>query len=159
MPRDTQQTLMPSVLDRLIDTAMQDGAARPWYGLEQMVDAVQRDLEDLLNTRQSHDETAHEFPEVERSMATYGLPDLTALTAVTSHQREQIGRSIEEVVQRFEPRLKQVRAVLQDGGDNKLRSLRYRLEAKLNVDPAPEVAFDTTLELSTGYYSVKSTAT
>jgi type VI secretion system protein ImpF len=91
-------------------------------------------------------------------MATYGLPDLTALTAVTSHQREQIGRSIEEAVQRLEPRLKQVHAVLLDS-DNKLRSLRYRLEAKLNVDPAPEVAFDTTLELTTGYYSVKATAT
>lgn len=158
MPRDTQTPLMPSVLDRLIDAAMDNGA-RPWYGLDQMVDAVQRDLEELLNTRQSHDETVREFPEVEHSMATYGLPDLTALTAVTSHQREQIGRSIEEVVQRLEPRLKQVHAVLLNSGDNKLRSLRYRLEAKLNVDPAPEVAFDTTLELATGYYSVKATAT
>jgi type VI secretion system protein ImpF len=149
---------MPSVLDRLIDAAT-DRDARPWYGLEQMVDAVQRDLEELLNTRQSHDETVCEFPEVEHSMATYGLPDLTAMTAVTSHQREQIGQSIEEVVERFEPRLKHVRAVLLTGADNKLRSLRYRLEAKLNVDPAPEVAFDTTLELATGYYSVKATAT
>jgi type VI secretion system protein ImpF len=149
---------MPSVLDRLIDAAT-DSSARPWYGLEQMVDSVQRDLEELLNTRQSHDDAVSEFPEVEHSMATYGLPDLTALTAVTSHQREEIGRSIEEVVQRLEPRLKQVHAVLLNNGDSKLRSLRYRLEAKLNVDPAPEVAFDTTLELATGYYSVKATAT
>jgi type VI secretion system protein ImpF len=155
---DTETPLMPSVLDRLIDAAT-DGAARPWYELDQMVAAVQRDLEDLLNTRQSHDASAGDFPEVLRSMATYGLPDLTALTAVTSHQREQIGHSIEEVVQRFEPRLKDVRAVLLEGGDSKLRSLRYRIEARLNVDPAPEVAFDTTLELATGYYSVKATAT
>jgi type VI secretion system protein ImpF len=158
MPRDPQTPLLPSVLDRLIDAA-RDSDARPWYGLDQMVDSVQRDLEELLNTRQSHDESVREFPEVQRSMATYGLPDLTAMTAVTSHQREQIGRSIEEVVACMEPRLKHVRAVLLNSGDNKLRSLRYRIEAKLNVDPAPEVAFDTTLELATGYYSVKATAT
>src|SRR5690606_28222121 len=92
--QDAQPQLTPSVLDRLLDAAMQDGTARNWYGLEQMVASVQRDLEDLLNTRQCHDEAAAQFPEVINSMAAYGLPDLTALAAVTSHQREQIGRSI-----------------------------------------------------------------
>ena len=38
-----------------------------------------------------------------------------------------------------------------DGND---RSVRFRIEARLSVDPAPEVAFDTVLELTTGHYSV-----
>jgi predicted component of type VI protein secretion system len=35
------------------------------------------------------------------------------------------------------------------------RSVKFRIDARLCVDPAPEVAFDTVLELTTGHYSVK----
>ena len=157
MPRDEQPRLMPSVLDRLIDAGLEGAAPQPWYGVGQMVDAVQRDLEELLNTRETFEGSGTEFPEVYRSLAAYGLPDLTSLVAVTAHQREEIGRAIEAVVARFEPRLKDVRAVLLDNPDNKQRTVRYRIEARLSLDPAPDVAFDTTLELTTGYYTVRTT--
>jgi predicted component of type VI protein secretion system len=42
-----------------------------------------------------------------------------------------------------------------EGGDNKARSLKFRVDARMRVDPAPEVAFDTILELTTGHYSIK----
>ena len=41
---------MPSVLDRLIDPDSDGTAWQRGYGVEQMIDAVRRDLEDLLNT-------------------------------------------------------------------------------------------------------------
>jgi type VI secretion system protein ImpF len=150
-----RHSLMPSILDRLIDP---DSAGTSWrrgYGPEQMADAVQRDLEDLLNTRQSHGGLPEGYREVERSIVAYGFPDLTSLNAITPEQRDQIGRLIEGVIGRFEPRLKDIRATLVDPGDGKQRTVRFRVEARLSVDPAPEVAFDTILELTTGHYSIK----
>jgi type VI secretion system protein ImpF len=156
MARDEhQEGLMPSVLDRLIDP---DAAGTVWrrgYGIEQMVEVVQRDLEELLNTRQSHAGMPEQFEELGRSILAYGLPDLTSLNAITPDQRAQIGRVLEAVIAHFEPRLRDVRASLVDPGQDKQRSVRFRVEARLCVEPAPEVAFDTILELSTGHSSVK----
>jgi type VI secretion system protein ImpF len=152
---DSQQGLMPSVLDRLTDPGSGGTAWRRGYGIEQMTEAVRRDLEDLLNTRQSTSGLPRDFGEVHRSVIGYGLPDLTTLAAYTAEQRADIGRLIEEAISLFEPRLRGVRAVMLDNPDGNDRSVRYRIDARLCVDPAPEVAFDTVLELTTGHYSVK----
>ncbi len=152
---EPQEGLMPSVLDRLIDPESGGTSWRRGYGVEQMVDAVQRDLEELLNTRQSTAGIPADFVEVHRSVVAYGLPDLTSLNAITPQQREDIGRVIEAVVARFEPRLRDIRATMVDAGDGKERTVKFRIDARLRVDPAPEVAFDTILELTTGHYSVK----
>ncbi len=37
-----------------------------------------------------------------------------------------------------------------EGGNMTLRRVRFHIEARLAVDPCPEVAFDTVLELTTG---------
>jgi type VI secretion system protein ImpF len=151
---------MPSVLDRLIDPESGGTSYQRGYGVEQMVAAVQRDLEDLLNTRQTHMGLPADLVELHRSIYGYGLPDLTSLNAMSPQQREEIGRVIETLVTTFEPRLRDVRAFLVESlGENYERTLRFRVEARLNVDPAPEVAFDTVLELATGHYSINPTAT
>ena len=38
-------------------------------------------------------------------------------------------------------------------------SIRFRIEAELNVDPAPEVGFETVLELTTGRATVTPSGT
>jgi type VI secretion system protein ImpF len=154
---DPQQDLMPSILDRLIDPESGGTSWRRGYSVEQMTDVVRRDPEELLNTRQSHAGLPPEFVEVGRSLIAYGLPDLTSLNAITPQQREEIGRHIETIVGIFEPRLKDIRASLVGDIDEATRErrLRFRVEARLCLDPAPEVAFDTVLELSSGQYSVK----
>jgi type VI secretion system protein ImpF len=166
MPReDTQQGLMPSILDRLIDPDASGTSWRRGYGLEQMVEAVHRDLEDLLNTRQSYvgpkenGGLSKDLVEVGNSIVAYGLPDLASLSAVTPKQREEIGRVLEAIVSKFEPRLKDVKASILDANQDKERTVQFRIEAKLSVDPAPEVAFDTILELTTGHYQVRPTET
>jgi type VI secretion system protein ImpF len=153
---DTPQGIMPSVLDRLIDPESSGTGWMRGYSVAQMSEAVQRDLEELLNTRQSHVGLPEEFVELHTSIYGYGLPDLTSLNAVTAQQREEIGRVLEATVALFEPRLRDVRATLVDAGDGKERHVKFRIEARLRMDPAPEVAFDTILELTTGQYQVKS---
>jgi type VI secretion system protein ImpF len=156
---ESEPALTPSLLDRLIDPDSGGSARKHGFTEAEMVDAVQRDLEDLLNTRQSYSHLPEHFADLETSILTYGLPDLTSLAAHTPQQRAAIGRVLEEAVAKFEPRLREVRATLSDPGDGKDRSVRFRIDAKLNVDPAPEVAFETVLELTTGRYSVQQTGT
>jgi type VI secretion system protein ImpF len=152
---EAQQGLMPSLIDRLIDPDSAGTAWRHGYGQEQMTATVQRDLEDLLNTRQTHAGMPDQYIETRRSVLGYGLPDLTSLNALTIQQRQEIARAIEASITLFEPRLRDVHAVLVDGADVLARSIKFRIDARLRVDPAPEVAFDTILELTTGQYSVK----
>ncbi len=155
---DNQEGLMPSLLDRLIDPESAGTAWRRGYGVSDMIAVVQRDLEDLLNTRQSHvgaGGLTEAFAETSRSVVAYGLPDLTSLNSITPKEREDIGRVLEGIIAKFEPRLRDVRATLVSAGDGIERNVRFHIEAKLCVDPAPEVAFDTILELTTGHYSIK----
>jgi predicted component of type VI protein secretion system len=47
---------------------------------------------------------------------------------------------------------------LQKQDDNLQMSLKFRIDARLAVDPAPDVAFDTILEVGTGKYLVSPAA-
>jgi type VI secretion system protein ImpF len=156
---DPNMGLMPSILDRLIDP---DSGGTDWrhgYGVEQMIETVRRDLEELLNTRVTHQGIPPDLERVRNSLVGYGMPDLTSLNALTAAQREEIGRVLETAVARHEPRLKDVHATLIDEPGNKRQTVRFRMEARLALDPAPEVAFDTVLELLTGHNSVKPSTT
>jgi type VI secretion system protein ImpF len=151
---DARQGLMPSLLDRLIDPDADGSAWRHGYGAQQMIEAVHRDLEDLLNTRRVLTDLPPDCAELERSIATYGMPDLTSVEAITPEQRAAIGRLLEAIIQRFEPRLKDVRAHLLEPDQAVRRAVKFHIEARLSAEPAPEVAFDTILELTTGHSTI-----
>jgi type VI secretion system protein ImpF len=55
----------------------------------------------------------------------------------------------------FEPRLEDIRVSILQMGDLH-RSLHFRIEARLKVEPAPEpVTFDAMLQLGSGEYLVR----
>ena len=159
MPRpETDQGILPSILDRLIDPESGGTAALRGYNIRQMVDAVRRDLEDLLNTRQSHQGLPDEFEQVRDSIVTYGLPDFSSVNVQRSNQVARMGELIEEIVGRFEPRLGSVRAVLvvpEDGEEKEGQRVRFYIEAVLRVDPNPDVAFETVVELASGHTQIR----
>lgn len=152
---DAQPGLTPSLLDRFIDPVFHNEAPLRGFTVTEITDVVRRDMEDLLNTRQSNQGMGPEHEELFNSILAFGMPDLTSLNAITSQQREDIGRVLEKIVETFEPRLRDVHATLVDGGETKLRKLRFRIDARLRVDPSPEVAFETVLELASGISSVR----
>lgn len=155
-PRN-DEALTPSMLDRLIDPESGGTAAAPGYRVDQMFDVVRRDLEDLLNTRQTNTDLPRDYTELHNSVFSFGVPDLTSLNAVDVQDRENIARMIELIINRHEPRLRDVKVrLVHVDGQHLERKVRYRVEARLNLDPAPEVAFDTILELSTGQYAVQT---
>jgi type VI secretion system protein ImpF len=157
MPRlDPQQGLMPSLLDRLIDPDTEGTAGRHGYDLQQIIDAVRRDLEELLNTHPSYTDIPEEWVELRQSVLQYGLPDLASVAVASHTEREDLGRIVETVIQRFEPRLREVKALLAESAEGEERHVRFHIAARLNVDPAPEVSFETVLELTTGHASIQA---
>jgi type VI secretion system protein ImpF len=160
MARSEQQQhgLMPSILDRLIDPDAEGTAWRQGYDLQQIIDAVRRDLEDLLNTHPTYSALGEQWVELGKSVLLYGLPDMASVTATTTSQREELAKIVEGIIQRYEPRLRNVRAILKTGSGEDDRHVRFHIEAQLNVDPAPEVSFETVLELTTGHTSIQASA-
>lgn len=156
---DNEISLLPSILDRLLDDepgVTHEPLPRRAQNLRQLKKAVTRDLEALLNTRQ---ETLRELPAaftaLSRSILTYGLPDFTAFGLLNVHDRNRIRRVLEQAVTAYEPRLARVRVTLEPPREFD-RTMRFRIEALLQVEPAPEpVTFDAMLQLSTHEYTVQ----
>lgn len=153
-PPQPKRGLMPSLLDRLTDPESAGTAILTGYSVDDMYSAVLRDLEDLLNTVHTARNVAPELNEVRDSIVAYGLPDLASVEASGADQRAAIGRTIRKAIERFEPRLRAVRVNLVKQDDEVKLSLKFRIDARLAVDPAPDVAFDTILEVGTGKYLV-----
>lgn len=151
--------ILPSIIDRLIDPESAGTAIMIGYDVPQMYQAVLRDLEDLLNTRQTYPDLPPSLTEARNSIMVYGLPDILSISALDSGIQRQIAGAIRQVIERFEPRLRDVKVVLVNPGENWTRqSVRFRVDARLTVDPAPDVAFDTVLEMASGQYKVSKAA-
>ena len=152
---DTQPGLTPSLLDRFIDPAFQNEAPRAasaWPRPSTWCAATSKTCSTPASPATASRRGSRRCP---RSLVAFGMPDLTTLDAISPQQREEIGRVLERVVEQFEPRLRDVRATLVEGGEGKMRSLRFRIDARLRVEPAPEVAFETVLELASGLSAVR----
>jgi type VI secretion system protein ImpF len=153
---DNTQRLLPSLLDRLIDPESGGTAWQQGYSVIQMIEAVRRDLEDLLNTRRTSVGIDERYKETIDSIVAFGLPDLVSVDASAMGTKEKIGDMIEATIRRFEPRLKDVRARLVESRAGETdRSLKFDIQARLAVDPSPEIGFETVLELMTGHASIK----
>ncbi len=153
-----RQQLMPTILDRLTDPEIAGAGAQWGYTISEMIDAVRRDVEELLNTRQSHQGLPEEFVETHRSIVSYGLPDFTSINVRKTKGVEEMGAMIESVIGMFEPRLRNIRAIpVQAVGATQSKEeprVRFNIEATLFVDPFPEVGFSTVVELLSGQASI-----
>ena len=151
--------IVPSLLDRLLDDTPEVSRETPearLQNLRQLKQAVARDLEALLNTRQEAIlDLTNGFEEASHSLLNYGLPDLLTYNFHDPQARGRICRILEQTLDHFEPRLKQVRVTLEPPREHE-RALRFRVDAVLEVRPAREqVTFDAVLQLSSHKYEIK----
>lgn len=156
---DSEIRITPSVLDRLIDhepkVSREAPASRP-QSLSDLKQAVKRDLEWLLNARQVVGGVPSELKELSRSLAAYGLPDFTTVSVKSPGDQMRMQRALETTISIFEPRLENVTVSLSTVRDID-HKLRFRIDARIKVDPVPEpVTFDTILQASTNQYVVKA---
>jgi type VI secretion system protein ImpF len=146
-----------SVLDRLVDFEPQVPSEPPASrskALRQVKQALKRDLEWLLNTRRVFEVPA-ELALLSESMLAYGLPDFTNLSVKSSGDQNDLTRALELTLKRFEPRLEDVVVSVANASVLE-RAFRFRIEARLRIDPVPEpISFDTTLQLGSGNFAVK----
>jgi type VI secretion system protein ImpF len=151
-PRVTSPVQL-STLDRLLDedpTSSREQPRSAAQSLDYLRQAVRRDLEGLLNTRLRCQSWPTHYRELERSIVGYGMPDYMSLAAGARAWREGLRAAVESIIRRFEPRLTSVSVHVMEDGSGLERVLRFRIEAMINVDPAPEaVTYDSQVDHST----------
>src|SRR5687767_5986151 len=153
-PPRSDAPLLPSVLDRLIDDSPEtarDAIRSDSQLLRAIVQAVRRDLEQLLNSRRRFKTWPAELKELQHSAVGYGLPDVTGKDLASSAGREDFRRGVEQAIRTFEPRFQSVHVQMLNNAEQIDRTLRFRVDAVLRAEPVPiEVIFDSQLEPSTG---------
>jgi len=161
--RGPERTVRQSVLDRLIDrdprSSFDTQPSTFGESVRQLKLALLRDVEWLLNTRRIPEPAPDAYPELQRSVYHYGLPDTTSLSGDDPNVRRRLQREIEECIRLFEPRLMSVTVTPVASTGEKKRDLRFTIEAILRMDPNPErIVFDTVLDVSHGGFSVAGDA-
>lgn len=153
------QRFVPPLLDRLIDAAPLSAAEpmRQALSLEQLKDAVARDVESLLNVRRGPTRDALQaFANARASIAAFGLDDFVSMSMSSTVDRAAICRSIERAITDHEPRLQHARVELQRR-DTVTQELRFAIHAVLVAHPLHEpVNFDAVLQTTTRNYAVQS---
>jgi type VI secretion system protein ImpF len=175
MPRnDYDIRVTPSLLDRLRvreSGASADSSGGRTQSLHELEKSVARDLKRLLNTRQSNPPRRRDLGRGAKGKAdaldapfAYGLPDFSSASALVDDEKgrmrkldqSDVRRAIEIAIKRFEPRLILKEVVPLEVGENE-RAFRFRIDAWLKVEPAPErVTYDTVFHIHNGEYKVEA---
>lgn len=152
---DSSEVLRHSVLDRLAGTG--SGGSRSAgdlrIGIEDLKDAVLRDIEWLLNTKRPLNLVVDDFPETRSSILNYGIPDFSQFSASSGDDCSFVCGLIQEAVRRFEPRLEPGSVAVDYLATDKMTGLRaqFRIRGILHVDPVRvPVSFDTHIEMDSG---------
>lgn len=150
MKLNKKKEIRPSILDRLIDsdphTQLASNVSSNQY-VRDLRMSVKRDLENLLNTRIRMKSAPEHLQHLEQSLINYGLPDLATLNIIDLEKKCEFIKDLEKNLARYEPRFKSIRLHHVDNKDSGDRSLRFRIDAILYADPAPEIIiFDSILD-------------
>jgi type VI secretion system protein ImpF len=144
MPELThKERLQPSLLDRLTDDDPQqalESRDRRVLSPSRLRESVLRDLGFLFNTTNlAAMQDLRHYPEAERSVINYGLPDLAGRTS-SSIDVPELERVLRQAILDFEPRLVRntvsVRLVDGDAG-GRHNSMAFVIEAELWSQPLP----------------------
>jgi type VI secretion system protein ImpF len=136
------------LLDRLIDLDPAVTAEAPLtHGaqLRRFEAGLCRDLSALLNTRRAAEELDPEYEECRNSLLSFGIADFTSYNLKSGAEQEDLRRSIERAIRRFEPRLARVSVTLEEP-DPVQPVLRFQIEALMWSEALPEaVVLDASL--------------
>jgi type VI secretion system protein ImpF len=148
------------LLDRLIDLEPRNSQEAPptrAQSVRQLKESVRRDLEWLLNTRRVAVAPDEGLKLLNKSVYVFGLPDFTSYSLNSPADQTRLMRQLHLAVKTFEPRLVDVKIIPLDRDAGASRTLRFRVDGRLLMDPVPEhVSFDTVLELTSGEYEVQN---
>ena len=159
------ERLQPSLLDRLTDEApdeQSESRSRRVISMNRLRSLVRRDLAWLLNT--GHMEALQDlsdFPEVQRSVLNYGMPDLSG-AAVSGLASDQIERMVKTAILTYEPRILtnslDIRSQVSPENMNR-NAIVFEIVGQLWAQPMPaELFLKTEMDLETGDVEVVDAA-
>ena len=149
--------LRPCLLDRLTDEApgkRTESREKRVISMQRYRQAVLRDLGWLLNTSNREGiEDLSEFPEVERSVLNFGIPDLCGVPVSKVDPREicrRIGRAIQWCEPRLIPSTLKITPIVNAERMSR-NALSFRIEGELWAEPFNELLYiRTNVDLETG---------
>ena len=153
----TGERLQPSLIDRLTDNDPlnpRESVDKRVMSLQQIRDAVQRDLASLLNAGcLATTDDLEEYPYAARSVLNYGIPDLSGMT-VHGADTLVLERALHQAIVDFEPRILadslRVRVVT-DPEEMHRNAMVFEIEGKLWSQPMPlRLLWNTEVDLETG---------
>jgi type VI secretion system protein ImpF len=154
---DHERRVVLSVLDRLLDEepkSTRDVLPTRAETVRELRRAVTRDLDTLLNTRNTFSDLSPDFTEVARSVIAYGLPDLSSF-GHSPNDWIRLRQAIETAIRTFEPRLAGA-VVTVTPPTSTDRSVRVRIDARLIMTPNPEpISFDIVMPFLASRCEVK----
>jgi len=153
MARAREMLVTQSVFDRLSER--QEAPRTHAAALRILKESIRRDLEELLNTRRLLTAELDGYKIARDSVLNYGLEDLNSLTPLSRVNAQELQRAVQRCIAAYEPRLFNVAVSVDEGSDLLRREIKLHIEATLPVHPSAEtVSFDTTLDLTSGTYSI-----
>ena len=142
---DKDKKLLAPLLDRISDQLGDNTSLAPEHMiLTQLRESVRRDLEFLFNTRFRCITVPSHYKHVQNSLYNFGLPDLSSVNMGSASKRNEFCREIERSIRAQEPRIKSITITSPKTVDVNEPFIRFRIEALLHANPAPErIIFDT----------------
>jgi len=158
----SQDRLQPSLLDRLTDLRPSETSEpneKRVLSQQQLRRSVVRDLEWLLNTGDLKSVLPlTDFPEIERSVLNFGVPDLAGST-VSGIDLGKLTAELKQAIILFEPRINrrtlEVRGEISDDKAYK-NAITFEISAEMWGDPAPiHLMLKTEMDLESGQVAVQ----
>jgi type VI secretion system protein ImpF len=155
-----QPELTPTILDRLFDTSpgsQREASVSAWERARNFQAELARDLTALLNTRRAAADFDPVYEECANSVLTFGIIDFTSYNLKKGVEQEQLRKSIERAIRRFEPRLERVAVTLEEA-DQTRPVVRFQVSAVLRTEAQEPVVFEATLHRDTRRVAVSEAA-
>lgn len=157
-----KERLQPSLLDRLTDfepSQVKESTSQQSMSQKQFKEAVIRDLGWLLNSvALDVCEDLEKYPEVQRSVLNFGLPDMSGHTSSNVIIRT-MENTIKAVIQQFEPRIvnNSLKVKIHSNPDEMSHnSLVIEIAGAVFGQPSPfQVVLKSELNLECGEFQVK----
>lgn len=135
----------PSLIDQLAGPLSRNKGAS-YFSMHDLRASVQRDLQNLLNTRVRFISPDKQLNEVQDTIFNYGLPDVSSIHLISEKGKQEFAIWIERSIRNYEPRFKSVQ-VAPVATKDKGSGVTFRVDAVLYADPAPEdISFDSVLD-------------
>lgn len=149
-----RERLQPSLLDRLTDnnpSVKRDGPDQQVLSLQQVRQAVLRDLSNLFNTSNLETlEDLEEAPLTAKSTLNYGIPGFAGLLE-SSHRIATLEERLAQAIRAFEPRIRAETLKVRSRGtreDTGMPALVFEIEGELWAQPVPiQLFLETKIEV------------